>query len=202
MAGEQIERPAKQDRWRNRFQDGDFKQVVNRLLEEVNREGESRCRAAAHIFERVKHRMSYDHDVESGFTRSPGDTWNEKSGNCADQTGLLGTLYLEANLDYRVIHVEKPENSHVFVELYFPGTTSTISRDLQRFYKNNGFEGGLEIRYLDADTEKGSWWICDATMSEYIGDMYGLMNQGYWVKTPRGMQWQGKHEVQFDSRLL
>jgi len=127
----------------------------------------------------------------------PSKMMSKLTGDCQDQSVLIGSLMAAADLDIRFTRVKRRGGAHVLLETRPPvQDTDVVCTLLNKFYSN---ELNKEIGKIswDTDSKGDKWFIADATMSNYVGDTSSLRSKGYIRDSNgRGWEWNNLKEYQ------
>jgi transglutaminase-like putative cysteine protease len=116
----------------------------------------------------------------------PSEMMKRLSGDCEDQSVLLGSLMRAADLEIRFIAVDSKKEGHVLVETKPPAQdTELVIWALEKFYEEELNRSVGSISW-DEDDDGGKWFLADPVMSDYIGDTGSLERTGYMDKNRDG----------------
>lgn len=175
------------------------KRPAENLADTVDDPGPARCRVVAAIHDHVANEVDYTSE-RPGFTREPVETWL-KGGNCVDQSLLTVSLLEAIGLSARLVAVGSAdgERGHMLTQVHFDVADQQVVMDALNDYYGAGLASVRAYACERLEDELGYWFVADPEMSSYVGDIQGLLDQGYIRQTDDGgWEWTNRERVVYD----
>lgn len=128
----------------------------------------------------------------------PDEMLMRLNGDCQDQSVLLASMYLAADLEVRFVRIDKPGGDrHVLTEVYCPVSDSQLTSEVfSEFYRREVGEGIGDVGWEGARGRDGVWLVADPVFSRYVGDIRDLRRDGYIeMRGSGGWEWRDLVEV-------
>lgn len=148
----------------------------------------------------VPHRIAstqVDYHSSGSNIPRPDDMLDLLEGDCQDQTVLLASMYVAADLDVRIISVEKmgEDKYHVLPQVKLPVKPGNGTDELRDGYEDMfDFRPG-KMAWTKVNGEP--YFIADPEWSDYLGDRSSLTGS-YIKETSDGWTW---HNIRDEWRV-
>jgi len=116
------------------------------------------------------------------------DMW----GDCEDNTVLICSMYEALNLKTATVTVHNDNGqSHILPLVSHPNYPIKKVCDYLTFYYHQVHEFDNPPIAVE-ETVSGAMVVVGSTMTEYVGDIQSLINQGYAYRSSNSWQWTNK----------